>query len=301
MVEAGIGSASGDSYAHMAVRFTWLAAWAWLGCSPVWAGGWSLSAEIAWHDNVTNAEIASDELSALLWQAEGKATVWQRRWSGHHVALFAGARSEVWPRFEGLDLFAPGLAAEWEWKPGFGPRWPVWQAGVEIERAFAREAARGGLGGAGWVAVRQRLGSAGVLLAGHEWRRFDAAAAAFDRGGRRWFGRADWLVSDSWHLALEASAREGDVVSYSRPPRPDLVASGKPVTTVDTFEQTEPWIAYYFRADTRMLAGEVGRVFGRGLSLTLRHEYRQTRHNGQGYNNRITSLSVVISGTTRKK
>ena len=85
------------------------------------------------------------------------------------------------------------------------------------------------------------------------------------------------------------------MVSYSRPPRPDLIAIGKPVTTVDTFGQAEPWIAYYFTATTRVAAFEASRTLGRRTLLTLRHEYRHTPHGGQGYRNQITSLSLSRS------
>lgn len=94
-------------------------------------------------------------------------------------------------------------------------------------------------------------------------------------------------------IAVELRRRFGDVVSYSRPPRPDLGAIGKPITYVDTFEQDVPWIAYYFPARTRSTAVELGRVLDRA-GLFLRHEHRDTLHAGPGYRNRITSFRWVF-------
>lgn len=257
------------------------------------AGSPQLGTEVVWHDNVTNAERPEDVLGAMEWRTE---FAFGRRWllpAGHRLLGSARVRTELWPRFEGLNLLVPGLVGTWEFKPGLGPHRPVFAVEAEVERALAQERGRGGLGGAGRLSVRQRLGTSWLLAAGHEWRRFDARAKAFDRTGREWFGRAEWSLGESWSLALEARRRVGDVVSYSRPPRPDLVAIGKPITFVDTFEQDVPWIAYYFAAETRSGALEATRTLGRA-TLTLRQEYRHTLHAGPGYKNQLTSLRLAI-------
>lgn len=251
-----------------------------------------LAVEVAWQANVTNAEREVDRLGGLQWRNEIRA---ERRWifaDGHRAQGAVGARTEWWPRFGGLNVIAPGLAAGWEFKKGLGPNRPVWAAEIETEWAVAQERARSGGGGVGRLQVRQRLSGHWALNAGHEWRRFDARSLAFDRTGREWFGRVEWAASAVWTLTVEGRDRTGGVVSYSRPPRPDLVALGKPVTLVNTFEQSEPWIAYYFGARTRSAAIELHYGLGRS-SLAWRYEYRHTRHGGAGYKNQIASLSFA--------
>lgn len=255
------------------------------------ASPWHLRTEVVWHDNVTNAERPEDLLPALQWGGELVAGQVRMVEGGHRLLVSGGLRMEVWPRFEGLNLVAPGVALGWEFKPGLGPRRPVLAAGVVGERVAAGESDRHGWGGAARLLGRQRLGTDWLIVAGHEWRRFDARGRAFARTGREWFGRLEWSATSDWTLALEAREREGDVVSYSRPPRPDLEAIGKPIIQVGTFEQAAPWIAYYFQARTRSAAVEVQRHWGRS-SLTLRHEHRQTRHAGPGYRNRLIGISV---------
>ncbi len=248
---------------------------------------------MVWHDNVTNAERDEDLLSALQWRGETWGGAQRLLPHGHRLRGSAGLRAEIWPRFEGLNVLAPGLTAGWEWKPGLGLHRPVLSAQAEGEWAAAQERGRGGFGAAGRVSVRQRLGEAWRLEVAHEWRRFDARAMAFDRTGREWLGRLEWNAGGAWTLAAEGRRRMGDVVSYSRPPRPDLEAIGKPITYVDTFEQAEPWIAYYFPAETRSGAVEVSRQL-RSTVVTLRHEYRHTLHAGPGYKNHLSSLHLAL-------
>lgn len=258
------------------------------------AAGWRLGTEVTWHDNVTNAERSEDLLSGIQWSGELETGRVRLMEGGHLLRAGARVRMETWPRFEGLNLVAPGVSLAWEYKPGLGPHRPVFAAEVEGGGGVARERDRGGWSAVGRLQIRQRVRSDWLLWAGHEWRRFDARGRAFDRTGREWFGRAEWIMAPAWILAAEGRERVGDVVSYSRPPRPDLEAIGKPITYVDTFEQNEPWIAYYFRARTRSGALEVLRSFGHA-GITLRHEFRHTLHPGPGYRNQLTTLKFATS------
>lgn len=254
----------------------------------------SISTELTWHDNITNAERPQDRLTDLQWRSEFRLGG-QRVFAGGHRGLGSlGVRAEALARFEGLNQLAPGLAGGWEFKPGLGSHRPVFAAEVEGEWVAATESARQGRAGAGRLSVRQRIGSSWLVAAGHEWRRFDARGRAFDRTGREWQLRADWSPGSRWIITAEVRERVGDVVSYSQPPRPDLEAIGKPITLVGTFEQGVPWIAYYFRARTRSGAVELQRTFLRS-ALTLRHEYRHTLHAGPGYENHLTSLRFSTS------
>lgn len=276
------------------IRFLLLAGFA-LGtaaCAP--AVPWLVTTDTAWHDNVTNAERSVDVLPALQGHAELHGTLFSRALEdGHRLRLTAGGLAEIWPRFEGLNRFATHFTAGWEYKPWLGPYRPVIAAETEGEWTVAQEPMRGGFGGAGRLSVRQRAGAAWLLSAGHEWRLFDARGKAFDRTAHEWVGRVEWSAGADWSLAIEGRERVGDVVSYSRPPRPDIEAIGKPITYVGTFEQDVPWIAYYFRARTRSGAVEVQRSIGR-TSLMLRHEYRLTLHAGPGYKNHRTTLRLAI-------
>ncbi len=268
---------------------TVLIAWVFIAAGSAQAGPWRFASEAIWHDNATNAERAQDLLSGLQWRTELQAAGQRLLGDGHRLRATAGLSTEVWPRFQGLDLIGLEVAAAWEFKPGLGPQRPVFEAGIEGGWTGARERDRSGSGGAGHVQVRQRAGSAWLFTAGHEWRRFDARGRAFDRTAREWSGRVEWTFAEGWTLAAGGRRRVGDVVSYSRPPRPDLVADGKSISFVDTFEQETPWIAYYFEAETRSGALELLLSLGRSV-VGLTYEYRHTLHAGPGYNNQRTTL-----------
>lgn len=267
-----------------------LAVGAWVAAVPAQGILANFEVSAVWHDNVTNAERAEDLLGAFQWRGETSVGVNHVLPLGHRIQGAAGVRAEIWPRFDGLDVVAPGVSGRWEWKPWLGLNRPVLWAEAETEWVGAREAGRSGWGTAGRLAVRQRIGAVWLVGLAHEWRRFDARDMAFDRTSREWHGWLEWSLGPTWTVAVEARRRRGTVISYSRPPRPDLEAIGKPITYVDTFAQAEPWIAYYFEAETRSFAVQLERQLGRA-TVSLRHEYRHTRHAGPGYKNHLTSLS----------
>lgn len=250
---------------------------------------WRVTTEATWHDNVTNAERPQDLLTALQWRSEVGRSFQQVLTGGHRVGLTTSLRTDIWPQYEGLNAIIPGFAGIWEYKPGLGPRVPVLGLAVQGEWSLGAESARTGRAGAVGLNLRQRLGTDWLLRAGYERRRFDARSLAFDSTSREWSGRIEWSGSANWRIAGEARWRDGTVVSYSRPPRPDLELLGKKLTFVDTFEQSEPWLVYYFPGKTRSGALELERIFDRA-SVVLRYEVRETLHAGPGYRNQRMTL-----------
>lgn len=253
---------------------------------------WRLQSTFAWHDNVTNGERPEDILSAL--QAEARVeTGWQRQLAGgQQVDASVGFRAEAWSRYGGLDRLAPSASFAWSRKFGLGLDAPRLVVGVDGEWRVARESGRGGGAGTAEVALRKRFGELWQTEISHQRERFDARSLAFVQTGQRWSARVERALAGGWSLSLDAAWRKGTVLSYSFPPRKDLLLLGKPITFVDTFDQREPLIAYYFPAETRLAGIELRRDFERA-GITFRHEIRKSFHAGPGYENTITSVRLV--------
>jgi len=95
-------------------------------------------------------------------------------------------------------------------------------------------------------------------------------------------------------LSLTATARWHDnVLAYSSPPRPDLIAQGKPLTLSATFDRAAPLVAYYFDARTVACELHTARSLGPRLALVLTAEIRDTTHGNASYQNRLASAGLV--------
>ena len=259
------------------------------------ATAWSpaLTASAAWHDNVTNSDRPADILPAV--QTLAAANVSHRHLLGRDDSLLLGARlvAEAWPRYDGLDRTALGSSLIWQHKFALGPYAPTFRAELTGDLLYAREPGRSGQTGTAALVYRQRFATLLRFQFGHEWARTDTRDLAFDRTGQETSAQLATQVGQHWELALAVRRRHGTVLAYSSPPRPDLVAKGKPITFVSTFDRDQPMIAYYFDARTVTFELRASRTLGPRLAVTLAAEFRDTTHGNESYQNRTATAALV--------
>jgi hypothetical protein len=250
-----------------------------------------LTATAEWNSNLTNSNRDSDVIGALRLRAELEAFSW-RVALGHDDALVvgAGARADVCPRFDGLDQFALGPDLAWRHKFGLGALAPVFSVEAGADAVAARESDRAGFAGRARVAWSQRFDDAMQLVLSYEWSRHDARETVYDRTGREAAAELRYALDERWQVSAGATWREGDVLSYATPPRPDLVALARVRTTVDTFGS--PRVAYSLSA--RTLGGSLAftRSLGERSALTLRYEGRDTERSALRYVNHLVSTAI---------
>ena len=251
------------------------------------------SAATLWHDNVTNAERSTDILPAV--QTVATVAASHRHLLGRNDSLIFDAqlRAEAWPRYDGLDRTALGTALTWQHKFALGAFAPTLRAELTADLLAARERDRSGRAGTAALVYRQRFAEVMRGQLGHEWSRTDTRALAFDRTARTSFAQLARQFGDAWELSLGARQRDGTVQSYSSPPRPDLVAKGKKITFVPTFDRATPDIAYYFDARTVSFELRAVRTLGPRLALTFSAETSRTTHGNQSYLNRVFSAAII--------
>ncbi len=269
-----------------------------LACLPALAcaalpAGWApnITATATWNDNVTNADRATDVLSALQFRADAEVT--HRLGVARNDALFFGGRlaAEAWPRFDGLDVIALGPRLAWQHKLGLGALAPAFSVELAGDAVFARESDRAGLAAGVTFALRQRLDPSTRVLLTQEWARQDARAAVFDRTGAETALELARDLGENWQVSLGARWRAGGVLSYATPPRPDLVSLAKVRVPNTTFDR--PFVAYSLDARTLTSALALTRTLEDTMALTFRCEWRQTARGPLRYVNHLVSASLV--------
>jgi len=253
-----------------------------------WHGGSSL----VWHSNVTNADRVADRLPAMQWQSELTAGATRVPAAGHLLRADWRFGLDLWPRYQGLDTVSTGPALGWTRRFGLGSQAPAVALQAQGDWVGVREAARSGRSGSLTAQLQKRFGREWQGFAGVDWRKFQARSHAFNRAGREYFLRMEYQPGPDWRFAAEIRQRQGDVISYTSPPRPDLVQAGKVLTLVDTFERSGPLLAYYFPAETRSGWVDLSRSISPVMSVSMRFEYRDTTHNAVRYRNSLSTLGV---------
>ena len=251
-----------------------------------------LSATAEWNSNATNSNRAADEIGALQLRAELDAI--SRRFPlGHDDALVLGVagRAEVWPRIDGLDQLVIGPELAWRHKFGLGALAPVFSVELGADGIAARESDRSGFVGRVRLVWSQRWDDATQFTLSYERTRQNARESVYDRTGGEAAAEVHYAMDERWQVAAGATWREGDVISYATPPRPDLVALARVRTLVDTFGA--PRVAYSLSAWTLGGSLALTRQLDERSSLTLRYEWRDTERSPLRYVNHLVSTAFT--------
>jgi hypothetical protein len=260
---------------------------------PAAGADWThdLTTTAEWDSNATNANRSSDVIGALQLLAEFESTC--RISLGRDDALLLGGQLgvEAWPRFDGLDRAMLGPQLSWRHKFGLGAYAHLLSIELTGAAVAAHEEDRAGLAGSAAVVWRKRLDPTTRIALSYAWAREDARASVFDQSGQ--VGEFD-LARDfdqRWSLSFAARWREGDVLSYATPPRPDLVSLARARMVVDTFDELR--VAYSI--DARTLGGSlaVSHAYNDTTSLTFGYAFLRTDSGSLRYVNHFVSVGLA--------
>jgi hypothetical protein len=257
------------------------------------AADWApqITAAATWDDNVTNANRANDRIGAL--NFSGAFEMGQRLGLTRELALLYGAQvdAEDWPRFDGLDRIAAGPVVALRYKSGLGPLAPTFTLRATGSLSAARESGRAGPEGDLSIIYTQGLTDTTRLTSGITAGRLDARDPVFTRDGLEGFVELAHDLDVNWRLLFSLRWREGDVLSYATPPRPDLANLARVRVNNSTFGR--PMVAYSLDAHTAGGAITLARALDPMTSLKFGLEWRETTRDPLLYVNRLVSLSVT--------
>ena len=263
---------------------------AWLVAARVAAAAdYDASAGLLYQDNVSRADRSADR------EADG----WARADAGVQQVQPVGLAGAAWARveagaeaaftFDDLSSVRLGGALGASYKMGLGPRAPRLELAVPVDHAWYGDPDR-----QRWVVrpavhLRKRVSESleldGFLL--HEST--DAASALFDaealEGGAvlRWQGEGPWSAQAGYRL------RDGDVVAYATPPRPDLVADADLVVTgLETFGH--PMNGYRLEARTQRVLVGAGFALDERSMIEMGYEWQDTRAGDLQYDDHLVHL-----------
>lgn len=260
---------------------------------PAFAAAWApdLTTSTMWDSNATNADRSPDAIGALQLRAEFEAA---RLLSlGRDDALFFGAHlvAEAWPRFDGLDRVTFGPQLSWRHKFGLGAYAHLIRIELTGEVVAAHESGRAGLTGRAAIVWRKRLDPATRFALTYARSRHDARAAVFDRTGHEAAIELGHDLDERWSVSLITRWREGDVLSYASPPRPDLVSLAKVLMVVGTFDQIR--VAYSLNARTVGGSLATSCAVNDTTSLTIGYDFRRTDSGPLHYVNHLVSVGLA--------
>ena len=117
----------------------------------------------------------------------------------------------------------------------------------------------------------------------------------FDEQGHTGNARVIVDLTSSLQIVLGYTYRDGDVISYAVPPRPDLFLLASELRPVTTFGTNPLYTAYRLRGQTNAVSVSAGYALTKYLSVQVAYEYAATSHDPLQYENHLVEAKIAFA------
>lgn len=258
---------------------------------------WRLGGETGafYESNLSNSDRASDLQDDWAWRSNVRVSNGYQLSRNLRLNLGADLRGQVWGRFDAFNEIGAGLSAHLRYRFGLGGRAP-WVAleeriGYDGFHETGRSNWDESLGLRGGIFISDRL----ALEAGYTFENLVASDDFFNEQSHSANARLILDLTSSLQIALGYSYRDGDVLSYAIPPRPDIVALASELRPVTTFGSNPLYTAYRLQGRTHAVSISAGYALTKYLSAQVTYRYSTTSHDPLHYENHSVEARVAFA------
>lgn len=259
---------------------------------------WRLDANTGaiYDSNLSNAERGSDIRDDWAWRSDVLASDGFQLSRDLRLNIGADLRGEVWDRFGSFNEIGVGALTGLRYRFGLG-RLAPW---ILLENRFGydrfQDTERSGYDESialrGGFSLSERV----ALEAGYTFENYAVPDTFYDRQNHRGSARITFDPISSLQIALGYNYREGDVISYAIPPRPDLRKLASEIREDDeTFGSSPLFTAYRMLGRTHSGSVSAVYVLTKHLSVEVEYEYAVTLHDPLQYENHLVEAKVLFT------
>jgi hypothetical protein len=249
---------------------------------------------VVYDSNLSNSDRSADVRDDCAWRSDISAGNAVQLTRDLRINFGADLRGELWDRFGAFNTIGPGASAGVRYRFGLGRQAP-W---VLLENRFGydrfQDTAQSGcdnvLNFQAGIALSDRI----ALEGGYAFESFVAPDHFYDRQVHRGNARILFDVTSSLQVTIGYVYREGDVISYAVPPRPDIAPFSIEREDEDEFGQPLR-TAYKLTARTHALSFSVAYQLMKYASVQLGYEYAVTTHDPLRYENHIVEANIAVA------
>jgi hypothetical protein len=258
---------------------------------------WRLDMETGgfYDSNLSNSDRASDREYDLAWKTDLRIGNGFQLSRDLRLNVAADLHSAVWDHYDGFNEIGAGASAGLRYRFGLGRQapWILLEERIGYDRFH--ETVRSGLDESlrlrGGIAISERI----ALEAAYIFGNFVAPDDFFDEQGHTANARVIVDLTSSLQIAIGYTYREGNVISYAVPPRPDILLLTSESRPVTTFGTNPLYTAYRLRGQTNAVSVSAGYALTRYLSVQLAYEYAVTSHDPLQYENHLVEARLAFA------
>jgi hypothetical protein len=257
---------------------------------------WRIEAEtgVVYNSNLSNSDRSADVRDDWAWRSDISAGNGLQLTRDLRLNLGADLRGEVWDRFGAFNTIGPGASAGLRYRFGLGRQAP-W---ILVEDRFGydrfQDTPQSGYDNVinfeAGIALSDRI----ALEGGYAFESFVSPNDFYDRQLHRVNARTVFDVTSSLQVAVGYIYREGDVISYAVPPRPDIARFSVEREDQDQFGQPLR-TAYKLLGRTNAVSFSVAYQLMKYASVQLGYEYAVTTHDPLQYENHLVQANIAVA------
>ena len=249
---------------------------------------------MVYNSNLSNSDRSADVRDDWAWSSDISAGNALQLTRDLRLNFGADLRGELWDRFGAFNNIGPGASAGLRYRFGLGRQAP-W---VLLEDRFGydrfQDTAQSGydnvLNFQAGIAVSDRI----ALEGGYAFESFVAPNDFYDRQVHRGNASIVFDVTSSLQVTAGYIYREGDVISYAVPPRPDIARFSIEREDEDVFGQPLR-TAYKLLGRTHALSFSVAYQLTKYASVQVGYEYAITTHDPLQYENHLVQANIAVA------
>jgi hypothetical protein len=259
---------------------------------------WRFDAETgAFYDsNLSNSDRASDVRDDWAWKSDVRANDGFQLTRDLRLNIGADLRGEVWDHFGSFNEIGIGALSGLRYRFGLGRQAP-WlllenRLGYDRFQDTERSGYEETIDLRGGVSLSERVS----LEAGYGFENYAVPDTFYDRQVH--IGSARVIVDpiSSLQIAVGYNYREGDVISYAVPPRPDIRRLATEEREDDTTFGSNPlFTAYKLLGRTHSVSVSAVYALTRYASVGVDYEYAVTLHDPLQYENHLVAAKVLLT------
>ena len=249
---------------------------------------------VFYDSNLSNSDRSADVRDDWAWRSDISAGNGLQLTRDLRLNLGADVRGELWDRFGAFNTIGPGASAGLRYRFGLGRQAP-W---VLLEDRFGydrfQDTSQSGNDNVFNLQAGIALSDRIALEGGYAFESFVAPDDFYDRQVHSGNVRMVFDVTSSLQVAIGYIYREGDVISYAVPPRPDIARFSIEREDEDEFGQPLR-TAYKLLGRTHAVSFSVAYQLTRYASVQIGYEYAVTTHDPLQYENHVVEANIAVA------
>lgn len=249
--------------------------------------------EMSYDDNLSSSDREADQRGDFALAGQARFGRFGELTDDLRLTVTADLDARTFARYEDFNCVILGSTASLRYRFGLGAMAPF----VRIEGSggyanFEQNLQDGGRYHTG-IAIGKRITEQLAIDASYFFEDIGGRIRLFNRRSHTFALTAAFDLTETTRLIAAYEFRNGEVISYAVPERPDIVALANAHRPVDTFGRI--YEAYNLDAMTNTFAFGISQALTQSLSINVRYEWQETSREQLSYIGNLFRVSFHAS------